>query len=134
MGICIQELQMELKIMTKRKEKGFSLTTTALSQVEKSNDEINDDDAEMCEKWEKWYKNINVYFCPPVLKLIKRNKTLTLKDVVLKELGKGTFNQFLVCQYRMYFNGNTIPNVNRLWQSICVAVSKHFDFQVENTA
>ena len=127
MGICIQELQMELKVMTERKEKGFSLTTTALSQVEKS----NDDDAEMCEKWEKWYKSINIYFCPRVLKQLKSNKTLTLKDLISKELGTGTFNKFLVCQYRMSYNGNTIPNmhtttisnVHRLWRSICVTVS-----------
>lgn len=117
MGICIQELQMELKIKTEKEEKGFSLTTPALSE-----DLLEQSRNSECEKWEKWYQNINTTFCPRVSNLLQKKDSLTLRQLVDTKQDR-KFSKLLVCRYMTFMKsrkGKPIPDVNSLWQSVCV--------------
>lgn len=122
---------MELKIMTEKEEKGFSLTTPALSE-----DLLEQSRNSKCEKWEKWYQNINTTFCPRVSKLLQKKDSLTLTQLVHDRKQDRKFSQILICRYVTFMKSRNmnmnIPDVNPLWQSVCVKVrifgSPHFHF------
>ena len=110
---------MELKIMTEKEEKGFSLTTPALSE-----DLLEQSRNSECEKWEKWYQNINTTFCPRVSNLLQKKDPLTLRQRVDTKQDR-KFSKLLVCRYMTFMKsrkGKPIPDVNSLWQSVCVKV------------
>ena len=120
--------------MALKKEKGFSATASSPKKHSPTSavDSATHHQVEKCAKWEQWYQNITLSFCPRIKQLIWQNQTLIVRDLVHPRQPK-SFNIYMVCRFHPKLSGRRrasnapqkIRNVDHMFHSVCVTVSLH---------